>query len=268
MPTGGRAGPFTAKEAPPELDWDMWQGQTERHDFEEERIHGLFRWWWDYSEGTITDWGAHHFDIVQWALGMDHTGPVSIDGRGIGEPVKGGFTTFPSFNIEYVYANGVTHTAVAIPQTTPPYATERLLSQQERDAMKEQSKKAGKVKDRGWRNGVRFEGTDGWIEVARGRIEASRPEMLKDPLPDSATRLYKSDDHMANFVHCVETREQPAASADIGHRSATVCHLGAISCRLDRKLSWDPAAEQFLNDDAANSMRSRQMHEPWGYDKV
>ncbi len=268
VPTGAQAGPFKTQEIPQGLDWEMWQGQTERHDFVRERIHGLFRWWWDYSEGTITDWGAHHHDIALWAMGLDRSGPISIEGRGIGDPVKGGFTTFPSFHIDYQYANGVIHSSTAIPQTTAPFATDQLLSEAERAALKEQSKKNPKVPDKGWRNGVRFEGPEGWIYVTRGRIEASRPELLADPLPDSAVHLYHSDDHVGNFVHSVKTREEPICPPEIGHRSASHCHLGAIACRLDRKLFWDPEAEEFKNDEAANTMRSRPMHEPWGYEKV
>ena len=266
VPTGGHAGPFESQPVPEGLDWEMWQGQTPRRDFVSERIHGLFRWWWDYSEGTITDWGAHHHDIVLWAMGLDRSGPISIDGRGIGEPIKNGFTTFPSFSIEYEYANGVTHTSVAIPQTTPPFATENLISENERQSMKNKPK--SKVADKGWRNGVRFEGSEGWIEVARGRIAASKPELLGDALPENAVRLYHSDDHSGNFMQCVESRKEPICPAEIGHRSASHCHLGAISCRLDRKLFWDPAKEEFAGDEQANSMRSRPMHEPWGYDKV
>ena len=216
----------------------------------------------------MTDWGAHHHDIALWGMGMDGSGPVTIDGRGIGDPIKEGFTTFPSFYIEYLYPNGVTHTSIAIPQTTPPYATELLLPAAELEKYKEQKAKAGKVADKGWRNAVRFEGSDGWIEVQRGKIDASKKELLTDPLPETAVRLYKSDDHVGNFVHGVLTREQTICPAEVGHRSASICHLGAISARLDRKLFWDPVAEEFENDEQANGMRGRKMHEPWGYDKV
>ena len=267
LPTGLHGGPFKPQEVPPELDWEMWQGQAPRHEYKRERTHQLFRWWWDYSEGTMTDWGAHHHDIAMWGMGMDGSGPLTIDGRGIGEPVKEGFTTFPSFYIEFTYPNGVTHTSIAIPQDTPPYAAELLLPPEEREKWKKENSKQ-KGADKGWRNAVRFEGSDGWIEVSRGRIDASKPELLHDALPDNAIRLYHSDDHVGNFVHSIRTREQPICPAEIGHRSASVCHLGAISCRLDRKLFWDPVKEEFANDDAANSMRSRPMHEPWGYDKV
>jgi predicted dehydrogenase len=268
VPTGAQGGPFKPREAPEGMDWDFWQGQAPRREFHNECIHGLFRWWWEYSEGTITDWGAHHHDIALWGLGLDpqRNGPTSIDGRGIGDPVKGGFTTFPSFYIEYTYANGVTHTSVAIPQTTPPYATDMLLPESERAAYNKEKK--SKVPDKGWRNCVRFEGTDGSITVSRGRIEASRKELLDEPLSESAVRLYKSNDHFGNFVECIKTRQQPICPAEIGHRSASHCHLGAISCRLDRKLFWDPEKEEFANDEPANAMRSRPMHEPWGYDQV
>jgi hypothetical protein len=215
----------------------------------------------------MTDWGAHHHDIALWGMGLDHSGPISIDARGIGEPVEGGFTTFPSFSIEYQYANGVTHNSIAVPQTGPPYAQELLIPEKEREAWKKQNTKK-KEGDKGWRNAVRFEGPEGWIEVTRGRIEASRPELLSEPLPDSAIKLYHSDDHVGNFVQCVKTREKPIASVEIGHRSASVCHLGAIAARLDRKLFWDPEKEEFKDDEIANGMRSREMHAPWGYDKV
>src|SRR5205085_8149694 len=98
--------------------------------------------------------------------------------------------------IEYAYANGVTHTSIAIPQTTPPYATEQLLPENEQKKIREAATKPKKVPDEGWRNGVRFEGSDGWIEITRGRVEASHPELLNEPLPENAMRLYKSDDHM------------------------------------------------------------------------
>jgi hypothetical protein len=91
---------------------------------------------------------------------------------------------------------------------------------------------------------------------------------LKTPLPGSAERLYASNDHMGNFFECVRTRKAPVASAEIGHRSVSVCHLGAISTRLGRKLQWDPQKEQFVGDDEANKMVAREQRKPWTYDAV
>src|SRR5207237_10856537 len=117
-------------------------------------------------------------------------------------------------------------------------------------------------------HGVKFEGSEGWIFVTRGRIEASKPELLADPLPSSATRLYASDNHMANFFECVRTRKPHICDAAIGHRSASICHLGTTSIRLGRKLKWDPVAEQFVGDEEAQKMVARPMRAPWDYSAV
>jgi hypothetical protein len=113
-------------------------------------------------------------------------------------------------------------------------------------------------------NGVRFEGETGWIFVSRGRIEASDPKLLEEPLPSNATRLYASDDHYGNFLDCVRSRQDPICTAEIGHRSVTVCHLGNLSLRLGgRRLEWDPAAERFRGDAEAQAMANRPMRAPW-----
>lgn len=115
---------------------------------------------------------------------------------------------------------------------------------------------------------MKFEGSDGWIWVSRGKIEASNPEILAAALPSDAIRLYESNDHMGNFFECVRTRKPPICEAEIGHRSATVCHLGVISLRLGRKLEWNPETEQFVNDPEANRWLTREMRKPWSYDGV
>src|SRR5947207_12263589 len=81
LPAGPRGGPFSPAPAPPELDWDFWQGQTPAVPYVRERCHGSFRYWWDYSGGTMTDWGAHHNDIALWGLGLERSGPVTIEGK-------------------------------------------------------------------------------------------------------------------------------------------------------------------------------------------
>jgi hypothetical protein len=113
-------------------------------------------------------------------------------------------------------------------------------------------------------NGVRFEGDAGWIFVSRVAIGASNPALLEDPLPTDAKRLYASNDHAANFVDCIRSREATICTAEIGHRSVSVCHLGNISLRLGgRKLAWDPVREVFADDREANAMLSRPMRKPW-----
>ncbi|MGE5193329.1 MAG: Gfo/Idh/MocA family protein [Deltaproteobacteria bacterium] len=250
LPSGPAAGPFHPKPVPAELDWDFWQGQAPAVEYVPERCHVMFRFWYEYSGGTITDWGAHHNDIAQWANGTERSGPLSVEGKILLDPVPGGYTTAPRYHVEYSYANGVTLTCRAIETETFTGAPARELKETDE------------------RNGVRFEGTDGWIFVNRQKIEAGRPEILSQELPASAERLYVSNDHMGNFFDCVRTRKAPICEPEIGHRSVSVCHLGAIALRTGRKLHWDPAKEEFVSDPDANRYVSREMRKPWGYDAV
>ena len=92
------------------------------------------------------------------------------------------------------------------------------------------------------------------------------PALLAEPLSANAARLYASDNHMGNFFDCIRSRKQPICDAEIGHRSVSLCHLGVISIRLARKLNWDPAREQFVNDAAADKWLAREQRKPWTYD--
>jgi predicted dehydrogenase len=250
LPSGPAAGPFPTKPVPAELDWDFWQGQAPQVEYVPERCHVMFRFWYEYSGGTITDWGAHHNDIAQWANGTERSGPVSVEGKVLLDPVPGGYTTAPRYQVEYTYANGVKLTCRTIETESFTGAPVRKLT------------------DSDERNGVRFEGTDGWLFVNREKIEGSRPEILSQDLPASAERLYVSQNHMGNFFDCVQTRKPPVCEPEIGHRSVSICHLGAIALRTGRKLTWDPAQEQFPGDAEANAYVSREMRKPWGYDAV
>jgi hypothetical protein len=115
---------------------------------------------------------------------------------------------------------------------------------------------------------VKFIGSDGWIFVTRGKIEASDPDLLKTPLPASATLLYASNDHMGNLFECIRSRKAPVCEPEVGHRSATVCHLGVIAMRLGKTLEWDPVKEEFRNDAEANKWLAREQRKPWTYDTV
>src|SRR5262249_3648185 len=109
LPTGQHAGPFTPSAVPSGFDWDMWKGQTPDVEYVKERTHVTFRYWWEYSGGTMTDWGAHHNDIALWGLGLERSGPVSISGKPTVDMIPGGFTAFSEYRVEYKYANGITH---------------------------------------------------------------------------------------------------------------------------------------------------------------
>jgi predicted dehydrogenase len=230
-PTGG---PFKTSPVPEALDWDFWKGPTADVPYTKERCHYEFRWWYDYSGGKLTDWGAHHNDIAQWALGMDGTGPVSVTASGTKPSDKPDcYNCHPHFTVTYTYGNG-TH----------------LITSSEGE------------------NGNRFIGDNGWIFVNRERIEASEKALLDEPLHGEAVRLYVSNDHMGNFIDGIRTRKRPICDVEVGHRSVTVCHLGAISLRLGIPLDWDPKAERFVGPraDKGNAMISREMRSPWRLD--
>lgn len=225
LPTGPTGGPFESEAVPEGFDWNMWMGPTMVTDYIKQRTHGDFRWWLDYSGGMLTDWGAHHNDIAQWAMDMDHSGPLTVEGTAKNPPMTGThyYNTFPEFDLDFLYANGV-----------------KLHCTNQGE------------------NGVMFEGDGGWIFVSRERIGASEPKLLQEPLGSNAVKLYVSTDHTKNFIDCMRTRQLPICNAEVGHRSATVCHLANICLQLKgRKLSWDAKKERFINDPVADSMLSR-----------
>ena len=244
LPAGLREGPFHTAPVPAELNWDFWLGQAPKVDYVPQRCHTMFRYWYDYSGGTMTDWGAHHNDIARWALGLP--APVEIEGKALTQPVSGGYTAISEYEVRFVYSNGVVHTA----RTT---TADNIY---------------GGIQDpQGQRNGVRFEGSAGWIWVNRGTLRGSDKALIETPLPDGAERLYNSNDHMGNFFECVRSRKDPICSVEVGHRSASICHLGAIALRTGLKLKWDPDAERFVGENAesANTYVARQMRKPYDY---
>jgi predicted dehydrogenase len=244
LPAGLRDGPFSTAPVPAGLNWDFWQGQTPDVAYVRQRCHTNFRFWYEYSGGTMTDWGAHHNDIAYWAIGL--VAPRDVESQRLSEPIAGGYTTYADYAVNYTYANGI---GLNIRTT------------------KDDSIYGEVVNREGQRNGIRFEGTDGWIWVNRHSFSASDPDLIKTPLPESATRLYKSEDHMGNFFDCVRSRALPICDVETGHRSATMCHLGAISLRTGQKLTWDSDAEKFVGDHAeeANTYIAREMRKPYDY---
>ncbi|MGA2499304.1 MAG: Gfo/Idh/MocA family oxidoreductase [Tepidisphaeraceae bacterium] len=256
LPAGLRGGPFKTSAVPPEFNFDFWMGQTPKVDYVKERTHFSFRYWWDYSGGTMTDWGAHHNDIVGWCLDLDRTGPASIEGKQLIDMIPGGYTAASEYEVLYTYPNGVKH-----------YCRSTTASEWH-----------GGVKDpKGQQHGLKFTGSDGWIWVTRGVIKAGNnpdkmdelnKELLTRPLPDDAKRVYVSNDHMGNFVDCVRTRKDPICNAETGHRSASIAHLGVMSIRLGRKLNWDPVKEEFINDAEASKYVAREMRKPYDYSMI
>jgi predicted dehydrogenase len=244
LPVGMRDGPFASTQPPAGFNWDFWQGQTPAVDYVKQRTHVTFRYWYAYSGGTMTDWGAHHNDIARWAV--DEPGPVSVEGKPLADLVPGGYTAYSDYLVNYTYSNGVQ-------QTVKVTHDESIYGEP--------------TKENAQRNGLKFIGDNGWIWVNRQEIEASDDSLLSTPLPAGAQRVEVSNDHMGNFFDCVRSRKLPVAEVEIGHRSASVCHMGVIAMRLGRKLQWDPKREKFTGDGAheANRWLAREMRKPYDY---
>jgi predicted dehydrogenase len=245
VPAGLREGPFEQnQQVPPGLDWDMWLGQAPKVPYMKERAGNTFRWWWEYAGGPVTDWGAHHNDIARWAIGQD--GPVSVEAKATVGPIEGGFNTCKEFEATLMWSGGIKQ----IVKTTV-----------------DDSPFGGVINKDGQRNGIRFTGTDGWIWVNRGDLQASKAELYEAPLPDNAVKLEVSPNHMQNFFDCVKSRKDPIAHVEQGHRSANVGHLIIIAMHQGKKLTWDPNKEVFTGDEAkeANKHLAREMRKPYDY---
>lgn len=215
---------------PPELDYDFWLGPAPKKPYNEKHVHYNFRFFWDYSGGQTTNFGAHHLDIAQLAMGMDDSGPVSIDGTAEYDPQRR-FEVPTSMRVTYTYANGV----------------KVVLGQEQKDIPQ----------------GCTFIGTDGEIFVDRSKIKSKPGEIAEGKPAHSGKYPDMSAAHQQNFLDCIKSRKRPAADVEIGHRSATVCHLGNIVARIGRKIQWDPSAERIVGDEQAASMLSRPYRSPY-----
>jgi myo-inositol 2-dehydrogenase / D-chiro-inositol 1-dehydrogenase len=228
-------GPWVSQRPPEHLNWELWQGQTPDVPYIEQRGHYTFRWWYEYSGGQLTDWGAHHLDIAQWAIGA---APLAVDARGRMPNVENGYNVPLDYSVTYHYPDGVVLT----------------------------------VSDTG-DNGILFVGESGRIFVNRGRLTGAPVEDLAEyPLAPDDWQMYPHDNrerplrqgkldaiinHMGNFFDCVETRQTPLSDVESQHHSATTCHMANISLRLNRPLQWDATQQTFINDPEANRWLAR-----------
>ncbi len=236
---------------PSNLNYEMWLGSTPYVYYTEKRVHpqvGYDRPGWlrceQFGAGMITGWGAHHIDSAHWAMDTEYTGPVEVSGRAE-FPTKGLWNVHGAFRTEALYANGV-----------------RMIVSGE------------------FPNGVRFEGTEGWLFVSRGNetvtasdpvaklkdaqaLSASDPKILTSVIGPSEVHLFESRDHHGNWLDCVRSRQQPIAPVEVAHRSCSACLLHHIAMKTQRKLYWDPLQERFRNDDEANALLSRPQRWPY-----
>ena len=237
---GDKGGPFPKVEPPKELDWNMWLGQAPKVDYIEKRCHYQFRWWYEYSGGKFTDWGAHHVDIATWALGFDKPGqgPIEIDGTDANHPVPfkdgyptvdDGYNTSHDYAVKCKFAGGV----------------EMILT------------------SRG-DNGILFEGTKGRMFVNRGKITGAPIDEKWDDGkfgPEDLVKLYKGkpfEGHKDNFYRCIREGGLPVSDVFTHTQMLNICHLSAIAARLKRVIKWNPQSEKIQGDDQAAAMLSRQ----------
>jgi predicted dehydrogenase len=242
---------------PENLNYDRWLGSTPYVYYTLDRVHSQTdinsRPGWlrceQFGAGMITGWGAHHLDIAHWGMGTEYTGPIELEGTAE-FPTSGLWTVHGDFKVTAKYANGVT---MHIGGDNP--------------------------------NGVRFEGSDGWIFVTRGNVgvtasdpsnggkeneafKASDPKILTSEVGPDEILLYDSPEQHKNWLDCIVSREQTIAPAEVAHRSCSACLVAHTAMKLPRKLYWDPAKERFKNDDEANSMLSRPQRYPYGTNYV
>ncbi len=240
---------------PDNLNYDMWLGSTPYVYYTEKRVHpqhDYSRPGWlrceQFGAGMITGWGVHHIDIAHWGMGTEYTGPVEVEASAQ-FPKSGLWNVHGDFNVTAKYANGVT----------------MLVSGD-------------------YPNGVRFEGSDGWIFVSRGNasVTASDPNFDPENIPFDANdkkiltseigeneiHLYESPEQHGNWLDCIQSREQTISPAEVAHRSCSACLISHIAMKVPRKLYWDPVNERFKNDDEANAMLTRAQRYPWGYKHI
>lgn len=247
------------QEPPKELNYEMWLGQAPWVPYIPARLHGNYRWNLAFSGGVICDWGAHLVDLAQWGHDTEHTGPVSVEGKGDFPPREAIHNTAPTFDVHYRYADGVTLTVSA--------------GQGDLDAKQGNE---GPMVGRTSQPGIRFEGTDGWFESHgwRGALSASRRDMLDVAIDRNTVEIYRPSEiegpgdgghggEHRNFLDCVKSRKPCYAPAETGHRTISIPHIGNIAMQLGRALKWNPDAERFVNDPEADSLLSRQQREPW-----
>ncbi|MFC2089315.1 Gfo/Idh/MocA family protein [Bacteroidota bacterium] len=211
------------QELPEDLNWEMWLGPNPYLHYnellnpsisldppEDEKFWGAWRWYKETGGGLMTDWGAHMFDIAQWGLGMDNSGPVKI--------IPGGFEG--AEHLKYIYANG-------IEVENKPFDGET--------------------------RGVKFWGSEGWIEVSRDKFVAS-DDSLKPAEVDSDIPYEARRPHHKNFIESVKAHVDPEVPVETGHRTNTVCVLGNVAHEMGRPIEWNPETETFKDDEAAAFM--------------
>lgn len=213
--------PVPDSKPPEHLNYPLWLGPAPLVEYNQLRVHYNFRFFWDYSGGQMTNWGAHHIDIAHWGMDWDKLGPASVAGSAEFHP-QAWHDVSETCRITYEYPNG----------------TKMIVGQRQPDISM----------------GTKFIGTKGWLFVDRGKLQSSDPELLQASKDESQPSLINSRNHHQNFLECIKSRELPICDVEIGHRTATACHLGNIAIRTGQVIDWDHEAEQFKDANFATWM--------------
>jgi len=215
--------PLPGEPVPDYLDWDRWLGPAPRRPYHPHIHPRAFRAWRDYSGGGMTDWGAHHFDLAQWGLGKDDTGPVEIippDGQ-----------DRPALAFKYADGATILHSSLDVGTGVTFLGSEGRVS------------------------------ATAVVGVTSFEPESLKRDYAHSV--HTANDLYANKGHYEDFLDCVRTRRRPSADVEIGCRTVTLCHLGNIAYELKRPLRWDPDGEAFVDDPAADRFLDRARREPW-----
>lgn len=219
--------PYPAEQPTPSgLDWNMWLNQATERPFNGDWM-GWMRWR-DFAGGEMTNWGAHGVDQIQWALGMDDTGPVELT------PLSAG----PNGQVSMRYANGVTVKFIIEPGKGPMGGAVFVCEK-------------GKLEIN--RNKFSSNPPEIAAELSKQVDVAEEERKWSDELA-----LWQARWHMQDWLDCIRSRKLPVADVEIGHRSVTVCHLANITRAAGRPLKWDPSAEKFIGDELANAYLDRE----------
>ena len=255
-----KGGPFSPQPVPPQVDWDLFQGQAPERPFCPQRFHFSFRFWSEYGGGKITDWGQHHMDIAHWGMNVEDSGPLEVEAKGF-FPNRGKPNCYDNadrFVARMKYPGDIDLLFMVVRDK------KYLKSMADGDMTSAEDAELFAGVPDCWkaeqRDGVMFVGDKGRLFVNRGKAYGKPVEELADnPLPSDAIRLYQSNNHMGNFFDCVKSRKQPISTVDVAHRAITACHLGNVSMHLKRKIHWDPQTEQIVGDaEAGQSMYVRR----------
>ena len=227
---------WTAMPVPKTFDYQTWLGPAPKQPYHQDRCLYRFRFNYDYSGGQITNFGAHCNDMAHWGMGLDTGGPVEVECLEAKFLPQGSlFNTATETRFRCLYANGV-----------------ELICESGEEQVQ-----------------TRFEGTNGWLQTGYRGTTASDPSLLVG-LPERAKGTSDPhSSHMANFIDCVKSRDEPRAPVEVGHASAVLCHIANAMIRLypetgaEHVAKWDARAESFIGDDRANEMLVREQRDPF-----